>query len=132
MAAGLSDFDDYLKQGLENMGPFRPKPYYEPTGDSVIFYIRDVQSYAKRLNPILTLFLSADDESLVGCEVKGVKRLLRTYGDFMVSVTEHRGEKLRLGMLLGFGLALTHDENLRRELEPYKDVEIDSDELQLA
>ncbi len=61
---------DFLKTPL---GPFRPDPYYEPHTDSMIYYSRDVPSYAKPIDAHMTLFLSQADDSVVGCEISGCK-----------------------------------------------------------
>lgn len=132
MATGLNEYHDFLNEVCSNPAPFHAKPYYEAEGDSLIFYVKDRPSYAKRLNTIFTLFLSADDDSLVGCEIKGVKRLLKIYGDFMACVTEGRRKKPRLGIILGFALAPSQDDDLLKEFEPFKDVEIDSVDLALV
>ena len=133
MATGLDRYHDFLKKNLENLPPFSPRPYYEPEGDSLIFYARDEQSYAKRLNSLLTLFLATKDNTLVGCEVKGVQRLLRIAGEFGVIV---RDQKIRLGILLAFALAEPAEdpslESFEEEFQEYRDVEIDSRDLQPA
>lgn len=59
-----------------NSVPFSPTPYWEPETDALIFYFKDEPSYSRRLNPLMTVFLSAHDSRLVGCEVKGIKRIL--------------------------------------------------------
>ena len=56
--------------------PFTPIPFWEPETDSLIFYFKNEPSYSRRLNPLMTVFLSARDDRMVGCEVKGIKRIL--------------------------------------------------------
>ena len=136
MATGVDRYYESLKKNLENLPAFSARPYDEPEGDSLIFYARDEQSYAKRLNSLLTLFLSTKDDTLVGCEVKGVQRmlrLLRLAGSFGVIV---RDDKLRLGILLFFALAEPPDDpsmaGFEEDVREYRDVEIDSRDLQPA
>ena len=127
MAAGLNEYLDFL--GSE-AGEFTPRPYYEPAGDSLIFYARNEQSYAKRINRLLTVFLSFHDNSLVGCEVKGVQRMLRIAGDFGVLVQDR---KVKLGLFLAFALVPPPDdpafEQYEEEFKQFEDVELDPHEF---
>jgi hypothetical protein len=127
MAAGLNEYFDSLRS---EVGEFTPRPYYEPEGDSLIFYARNEQSYAKRINSLLTLFLSSRDNSLVGCEVKGVQRMLRIAGDFGVLVHDR---KLKLGVFLAFALVPPPDDPAMQqyedEIRQFEDVELDAREL---
>jgi len=52
--------------------PFTKSPFYESHTDSLIFYFRDVRSYGKWISSYLTLFLSIEDDSLVGIEISGL------------------------------------------------------------
>jgi hypothetical protein len=74
MVTGLNGLAKYLKTA--KIAEFCPAPFYEPETDSLIFYIRNEQSYSRRLNAQLTLFLATKDRSFVGCEIKGVRQLI--------------------------------------------------------
>src|SRR5688500_3156060 len=69
---------------------FTPVPYWEPETDSLIFYFRNEPSYSKRLNQLMTIFLSAADDKLVGCEVKGIKRILKRVKQFGIGISDHK------------------------------------------
>lgn len=56
---------------------FQPKPFYEPITDSILMYLRNERSYAKRISKHFTLFASNSDDTLVGFEIKGVKDICR-------------------------------------------------------
>ena len=58
--------------------PFQPIPLYVPDGDMIIVFFKNPPngSYAKRINPGLTLFLDMTTDEIVGCEISEVKRLL--------------------------------------------------------
>ena len=64
-----------------------PRAYYDRISDSFIFYARDTQSFASRLNSRFTLFLDASDKSLVGFEIKGFSQLVSRIKHFAVTVT---------------------------------------------
>ncbi|MEX2167875.1 MAG: hypothetical protein WD851_01070 [Pirellulales bacterium] len=76
MANGLEHFAAFLKKSGGERGEFRAEPYYESETDSLIFYTRDVPTYSKRITRYLTLFLSSEDESFAGIEIKGLKTTL--------------------------------------------------------
>jgi len=89
---------DYLKQ-LEATDPPRftaPQVYYGAKEDSLLFYFRNDESYAHRLNDLVTLFLSFDGDALVGCQIKGVRRKLKTGGNFSIAIKK-QGE-VELGL----------------------------------
>jgi hypothetical protein len=130
MATGLNDYLHDLQQA--ELGQFKPAPYYEPDCDSIIFYARNEPSYAKRLNSLLTVFLSNVDDRLVGCEVKGIRNMLRLCKAFNVMVQDRQ---VPLGMFLAFALVEeTKEPDLRARYqdalrEVSRDVQLDIDSL---
>ncbi len=70
-------FVDVLKQELPQ---FAPNPFYEPITDSLLMYIRDERSYAKRISKHFTIFVSNSDDTLVGFEIKGVTDICKAIG----------------------------------------------------
>jgi len=135
--SGVTQYFDYLKEGLASEGAFTPKPYYDGAGDTLFFYARDAQSYAKRLNPLLTLFLATDDNRLVGFKIKGVQRILRRMerlGMEKFVLEHHRPEGIRLTFFVEFALVAPPDdpalESFEGEMRQFGDVVVHSRELQ--
>ena len=135
MASGINEYLAYLKEGIERPGEFTPHPHYCPDADALYFYARDVPSYAKRLNPFVTLFLASEDETLVGVKLKSVRRIVsrleRLNKNMNLVVIDH---KIKLGILLALALvAPAEDPSLESYeddlVDSYEDVEVDSDEL---
>jgi hypothetical protein len=130
MATGLNDYLRDLQKA--SLGEFKPEPYYEADLDSLIFYARNEPCYAKRLNSLLTVFLSTADDRLVGCEVKGIRNMLRLCNTFKVMVQDRR---VPLGMFLAFALVEeTKEPGLRGRYqdalqEVTRDVQLDIDNL---
>jgi len=62
-------------------GDFRPCSYYGPEEDALTFYFRNDPDYAKRIDSRVTIYLSMDDHELVGCQLKGLGRVLRELGE---------------------------------------------------
>jgi len=48
---------------------FISAPFYEKHTQCLIWYFRDERSYGKWIDEYLTLFLSVEDDSLVGIEI---------------------------------------------------------------
>ena len=136
MATEMNDYFKFLSDAVARPGDFVPAPYYDLESDALFFYARDVPSYAKRLNSALTLYLAQEDNTLVGCKVKSVQRLL-THLDrlkrFGVSIVDH---KIKLGILLQFALATPPEDPemlaYEDQIDQYGDVEIDRRELRPA
>jgi hypothetical protein len=94
--------EDDLNQYLESnpCKGFRPVPHYFPTGDYVTFYVKDERCHAERVDDLLTVFLSNENEELIGCKIKGVRHLLDAMGTFGV-VVQHEDVSLELFFVLG-------------------------------
>lgn len=60
---------------------FVPRPYYEPETDALIYYFKNEKSYSKRITKYFTVFLSCEDESLVGFEVKSLEVIMKAIAD---------------------------------------------------
>jgi hypothetical protein len=112
---------------------FRPVPHYFPQGDFVTYYFRNDPCHAQRVDDLLTVFLTFDTNELVGCKIKGVKHILRTAGNFGVSLD---AGAVRLGIFFFVGAALAKDEDQRSRYEEIgqkaKDVTMDRRELEAA
>lgn len=77
---------------------FVPCAYYGPEEDALMFYFRKAPDYSRRINSRVTVYLSMDDDELVGCQVKGVGRVLRELGEFDVTI-RHGKVKLQIVLL---------------------------------
>jgi hypothetical protein len=134
MATGMNEFQNHIRNLLDKPGDFRPEPYYDAEADTLFFYARDVQSFAKRLNPILTLFLSAEDESLVGCKLKGVQRILECLKRLDLKIHD---DEIDLTILLNLALVTPPEdpdlqERLEQNLRDYQGVKLPRRELEPA
>jgi hypothetical protein len=85
---------EYLN-GKEPRG-FESRPIYSPDGDFISLYLRDEDSYAERVDDLLTIYRSVENDALVGWKIKGVRRLLKARSDAM-----NRAQPLEIGTLPG-------------------------------
>lgn len=76
--------------------PWQARPVYVPEGDCLTFYMDDRLCHGLRVNDIVTAYVADADDALVGCEIKGVSRMLNQYGPFGVALV---GQRIRLGFL---------------------------------
>lgn len=97
MAPNLSE---YLK--TNRPGTFRSAPRYFESGDYLTYFVQDVDYYAKRLDDVVTVYLTKGTDRLVGCKVKGVRHILRTAGAFGVGL---EGAAVKLGLFFFAGAA---------------------------
>ncbi len=111
MADTTNSLMSYL-QSRNIAATFEPCAYYGPEEDAVIFYFRNDPDYAKRINKWLTLYLSMDNGELVGCQIKGVGRVLEDLGAFGVEVA-HKEVELRI-LFLAFLKTATDDPRARK------------------
>src|SRR5262249_30753966 len=121
---------EYIKQHAPK--PFRPAPVYFPTGDFLSYLIKDVPCVAKRLDDVVTLYLTRDTHELVGFKVKGVRHILKRAGAFGVGVGG--GDGVRLGLFFFAGAAPDRVENLPNmkwyeRLEAFADITVDPQTL---
>jgi hypothetical protein len=91
----METLTEYLK-AHKPLG-FSPRPRYIKEADAIVFFFKADESYAKRLDDVVTLYLSTEEDSLVGCKVKGAKSLLQA-GETL-SVHVQRG-KVDLSMII--------------------------------
>lgn len=86
-----------LMKHLETKKPrgFTPRPYYGEAEDSLTVYFDNAESYARRVDELLTVFLSLKTDDLVGFQVKGVRKNLKRLGDFGIAI---KHGKIRCGL----------------------------------
>ena len=110
---------------------FRPHPHYYRDSDSLTFFLKDEDVVARRVDELLTVYVSAKTEELVGAKIKGVRQILSTLGNFGVTIKD---AGLTLGMLFLAGMAVSRELAGKSEYirvgEFVKSVPIDADELQ--
>jgi hypothetical protein len=128
--AEIVDTADYFAKGWQDYDAhhddvrFISEPFYAEDADSVIFFVRETPTYRKRLNSLITLYLSMDDHRIAGFEVKSVHRILQMVKAFKVWVVD---EKIKLGILLSMGLVQVSEPEVTKyasDLIQYSDIEV--------
>jgi hypothetical protein len=103
---------DSLESFLKSNKPqgFTPRPYYSAEGDSLTFFFADTAYHAERIDDFLTVYLSTSSKRLIGCQVKGVPKVLELLGDFGISISDNH---VQLTMIFMACMAQTHNEDAK-------------------
>jgi hypothetical protein len=110
MAKELSEYlKNHPSQG------FVSRPQYFAEGDFVSYFLVDERCYAMRVDSLLTLYHSMTSQELIGCKIKGVRRLLEKLGKFGVLIED--GEGTQLGLLFLAAASLSDEPSRRAEYE---------------
>jgi hypothetical protein len=67
---------------------FEPKPFYSSEGDTLTFYFKDTPAYRERVDDLLTVYCADETGEMVGCQIKGVRAILKRLGDFGVQIVQ--------------------------------------------
>lgn len=108
-----NELTEYLK--THPAQGFTARPQYFADGDFVSFFLADERCYARRVDSLLTLYHSMETHEIVGCKIKGVRRLLQMLGHFGAMIED--GEGTVLGLLFLAAASLTNDPSQKEEYE---------------
>lgn len=119
MESAVKNLADHLRHLEETAGVFESAPHYEPKTDSLVYFLRDVSSYAKRITKFFSVYLSNYDDTLVGVEVNRVTMVLNMIeeiddfsltGDTDVEVKDEDGKCYILGAFIRAAIGPEPDE----------------------
>lgn len=82
----MANLTEYL-QG-KRPARFQPRAHYVAEGDTLIFYFKDDECYAERVDELLTVYRSRRANEMVGCQIKSVRSIMRQLGNFGVHVKD--------------------------------------------
>jgi hypothetical protein len=135
----MADQSDDLIRFIDSYKPaaeFRPWAYYGQEEDALMVYFRKDADYAKRINARVTVYLSMDDNELVDCQIKGVRRVLDELGELDLTI-KHGKIKLQIVLLAFMERMLEQEETRSVYREVYRkatetDVELELPQLATA
>ncbi len=85
---------------------FQPVPQYFAAEDFLTFYFKDERCFAKRIDDLLTVYLSTEARELVGFKIKGVRHIIEHAGNFGVLVN---ADEVRMGLFFFVGASAAKD-----------------------
>lgn len=91
---------DMSFKDIANRNPvFKPYSRYCRESDCLEFFVGGDDAHAERVDRVLTVYWSEeDDDALMGCEIKGVRKLVEEAGAVGVEIA--KGGKLQLSALI--------------------------------
>ncbi len=115
LASALRELDSY--------GPpsFKPEPWYNEAGDCLVWYFRNDESYACRVDDKLTVYRALQNDELVGCLIKGITALAQTSKAFGFEILEQR-VRLSLFFVVSAFEAKPEDTGAQQRREIYHDL----------
>ena len=99
----------------------RLEPWYNAAGDCLNWYFCEDESYRCRIDDKLTIYKSLENDSLVGCQIKGVTALAAKFGSFGIEV-HSKTVRLAVLFLVSQFDAMPEEGDLRRRQEIYQDL----------
>ena len=78
-------------KGVEIESP--PEAWYNGTGDCIMYQMSDVATVAERIDDVLTIYHSAEDDKPIGFQIKGVMALAKKFGWDCILVESKEDER---------------------------------------
>lgn len=96
----------FMKEILDFVGnvesePFKPFAYYNKDGDCIEFFLKPDDYYAERIDGLLTVYRSSDNDEIIGSLLKNIKNIFNKWPGFAVEIHE---DKVHLASLFLAGL----------------------------
>lgn len=133
-AMSNSDFAAHLLKLAQDAPAFRPIATYDPDGDCIEFLARGDAFYGTRVDDLLTVYHSQENDQIIGSLIKGVKGLLEKHPGLRIEVqdgkvrlvhlirarlwTSHLDPKDVLGVAYRKLIAVAEESNVEAELIP--------------
>ena len=67
---------------------FSARPHFYEGEDFITYFINDNRCFARRVNELVTVYTDCNTGDLVGCKVKGVRRILSNIKSFNVKISD--------------------------------------------
>lgn len=105
---------------------FERRPWYNPYGDCLVFHVSEDATYADRVDEVLTLYRSIEDDGVVGFQIKGVQAIMKITGSDTIAVSaKTEGGNLTevaLALLLIAGACKSSTEDTPRRMRAYAEA----------
>ena len=85
---------EQLEIGLSETQQFKPYLTESTNGDAITLRFKGVPDYSERLNDFVTLYLSREDDTIVGCRIKCIREVLQELPQTID--VKHQGNRLQL------------------------------------
>lgn len=72
--------EHFLAGTIEGEPTFRAEPWYNAYGDCLVYKMANEAAVADRIDDLLTIYRSAEDNRPIGFQIKGVAAIIRKFG----------------------------------------------------
>ena len=69
--------EHFLAASMQGEPTFRAEPWYNPYGDCLVYKMANEAAIADRIDELLTVYRSAEDNRPIGFQIKGVLATIR-------------------------------------------------------
>lgn len=70
----------FLADTIGTNPTFLAEPWYNPYGDCIVYKMVDEAAVADRIDDLLTIYRSAEDNRPIGFQIKGVAAIIKKFG----------------------------------------------------
>ena len=70
----------FLADTIGNKPTFSAEPWYNQDGDCLVYKMASEASVADRIDELLTIYRSAEDNRPIGFQIKGIGAIIRKFG----------------------------------------------------
>ena len=81
----MATLDEYLAGKTPQ---FSDVPWYNVDGDCIFALLKNSNTYDERVDGILTVFRDMESGEIVGCQIKGIKNLLKDAEELGIFISE--------------------------------------------
>ena len=86
----------FLSDFVSGRQEFVAEPWYNPHGDCVVYQTADEAVVRDRIDELLTIYRSGEDNRPIGFQIKGVHAIIRKFGlDGLAVESEVNGDRIR-------------------------------------
>jgi hypothetical protein len=82
----------FLEDAIGAAPTFSAEPWYNPEGDCIIYKMANEASVADRIDELLTIYRSAEDNRPIGFQIKGVNAIIQKFGLVGLAVASQADE----------------------------------------
>jgi len=101
--------EDFMKYDESETPGFQSGAWYNPYGDCIEYQTIDEAIYGDRVDSLITLHRSIVDDSVIGFQIKGVKRVLQELGyDTVAFSTSESGNAIGLIYIVFAACRIAH------------------------
>ena len=133
--------EHFLAHMMEGKPSFKAEPWYNPYGDCVVYKMANEAAVADRIDELLTIYRSVEDDRAIGFQIKGVLAIIKKFGYSGLRIASKSDTELKSVSIAALLLAAYEDgpQNLARRISyaeamefPSRERTISLDELQPA